>query len=77
MDHCFFNDQPYCFFNKNEIQLNLENEWLITNSHGSYASGTISGVLTRKYHGLFVIGRYPPLNRYLSIAKIEEILEWK
>ncbi len=76
MDHFFFNDQPYCFFNKNDIQLNLENEWLITNSHGSYASGTISGVLTRKYHGIFVIAKYPPLTRYLSISKIEEIIEY-
>ena len=29
-------------------------EWLVTNGLGGYASGTIAGIPTRKYHGLFV-----------------------
>jgi hypothetical protein len=27
-------------------------EWLVTNGLGGYASGTVSGVITRRYHGL-------------------------
>ncbi len=31
-----------------------EREWLVTNGIGGYASGTIAGLLTRRYHGLLV-----------------------
>ncbi len=30
----------------------LNCEWLVTNGLGGYASGTLSGVITRRYHGL-------------------------
>lgn len=30
----------------------LRNEWLVTNGLGGYASCSISGITTRKYHGL-------------------------
>lgn len=32
----------------------INNEWLITNGIGGYASSTISNCNTRKYHGLLV-----------------------
>ena len=32
----------------------LETEWLVGNALGGYASGTIAGVPTRRYHGLLV-----------------------
>src|SRR5689334_18829068 len=47
-------------------------EWLVTNGIGGYASGTISGALTRRYHGLLVAALKPPLDRRLLVAKIEE-----
>lgn len=70
------NNNSFCYLKKNEIQFNLENEWLIANSNGSYSSGTVSGVLTRKYHGIFVLAKSPPLLRYLCVTKIEEIFEY-
>ncbi|WGL59830.1 amylo-alpha-1,6-glucosidase [Pigmentibacter sp. JX0631] len=75
MEHLKENVRPYCFFNKSNLNAALENEWLISNAHGSYASSTVSGILTRKYHGLFVLAEQPPLNRNLFITKIEETLE--
>ena len=33
-------------------ELLLTREWLVTNGLGGYASGTISGAITRRYHGL-------------------------
>ena len=33
-------------------ELLLAREWLVTNGLGGYASGTISGAITRRYHGL-------------------------
>lgn len=50
----------------------LEQEWLVTNGTGSYASGTISGVMTRRYHGLLVAALDPPLGRTLLVAKVDD-----
>src|SRR5205807_732733 len=33
-------------------ELLLTREWLVTNGLGGYASGTVSGAVTRRYHGL-------------------------
>jgi glycogen debranching enzyme len=38
-------------------------EWLVTNGLGGYASGTVSGANTRRYHGLLVASLHPPLAR--------------
>lgn len=47
-------------------------EWLVTNGIGGYASGTISGLLTRRYHGLLVAALKPPLDRTLLLTKLDE-----
>jgi predicted glycogen debranching enzyme len=47
-------------------------EWLVTNGVGGYASGTVSGALTRRYHGLLVAAFHPPLGRTLLLAKLSE-----
>ena len=46
-------------------------EWLVTNGIGGYASGTISGVLTRRYHGLLVAALKPPVARTLLLTKLD------
>jgi predicted glycogen debranching enzyme len=59
-----------------EICSNLEiaeqREWLVTNGIGGYASGTVSGNLTRRYHGLLIAALHPPVGRTLLVAKLEE-----
>ncbi|HEY4563531.1 MAG TPA: glycogen debranching enzyme N-terminal domain-containing protein, partial [Thermoanaerobaculia bacterium] len=52
----------------------LTREWLISNGLGGYASGTISGVPTRRYHGLLVAGLPAPVGRTLMLGQIEEVL---
>jgi len=47
-------------------------EWLVTNGIGGYASGTVSGALTHRYHGLMVAALKPPLDRKLLVAKLDE-----
>ncbi len=47
-------------------------EWLVTNGLGGYASGTVAGVLTRRYHGMLVAALKPPLGRTLLVAKLDE-----
>lgn len=51
-------------------------EWLVTNGLGGYASGTVAGLLTRRYHGLLVAALAPPLGRTLLVAKLDEIAEY-
>lgn len=47
-------------------------EWLEANGLGGYASGTVSGAHTRRYHGLLVAATTPPLGRVLLLSKLEE-----
>src|SRR5258706_15766185 len=49
-------------------------EWLVTNGLGGWASGTVSGANTRRYHGLFVPALQPPLGRTVLVAKLNERL---
>jgi predicted glycogen debranching enzyme len=51
-------------------------EWLVTNGIGGYASGTISGVLTRRYHGLLIAALKPPLDRKLLLTKLDETVDY-
>jgi predicted glycogen debranching enzyme len=50
-------------------------EWLVTNGQGGFASGTVAGLLTRRYHGLLVAALTPPLGRTLLVAKLEETVQ--
>jgi len=52
----------------------LGSEWLITNGLGGYASSTVLGVNTRKYHGILVAAFHPPRKRMVCIAKLDEEL---
>lgn len=60
-------------------KLNLENaldkEWIITNGIGGFASSTIIGANTRKYHGLLVVPIIPPARRRLILSKLDESIE--
>ncbi len=49
-------------------------EWLESNGIGGYASGTISGIYTRRYHGLLVAATQPPAGRFVLLSKLEETL---
>ncbi len=46
----------------------LTREWLLTNGLGGFASGTVIGCPTRKYHGWLVASKRPPLERHLLLA---------
>lgn len=46
-------------------------EWLVSNGIGGFASGTIGGAATRRYHGLLVAALRPPVGRQLLVAKLD------
>src|SRR5215469_9717196 len=52
----------------------LRREWLETNGIGGFASGTINGCNTRRYHGLLVAATKPPVGRFVLLSKLEETL---
>lgn len=49
-------------------------QWLITNGIGGYASSTIIGCNTRKYHALLVGTKTPPYNRTCYVSKVNETI---
>jgi predicted glycogen debranching enzyme len=56
------------------MNLDLSREWLETNGLGSFASGTVCGANTRRYHALLCLAALPPQNRLVLVNKLDETL---
>jgi len=54
----------------------VQQEWLVTNGLGGYASGTLAGVLTRRYHGYLVAALPAPLGRVVMLNHLSERLRF-
>jgi hypothetical protein len=52
----------------------LSREWLVTNGLGGYASGTLAGVITRRYHGILIAALSAPLGRLVMVSQLGERL---
>jgi predicted glycogen debranching enzyme len=52
----------------------LQLEWLVTNGLGGYASGTVAGVCTRRYHGLLTAALSAPFGRMVMLNHLHEEL---
>ncbi len=52
----------------------LRQEWLVTNGMGGYASGTVSGAITRRYHGLLIAALPNPYGRMMMLNGLSERL---
>jgi predicted glycogen debranching enzyme len=50
----------------------IRREWLSANGLGGYASSTVCGMNTRKYHGLLVAAMSPPVRRMVILSRIDE-----
>ncbi|HVP57912.1 MAG TPA: amylo-alpha-1,6-glucosidase [bacterium] len=57
-----------------DLDAALSREWLETNGLGGYASSTVLGINTRKYHGLLVAAMRPPVDRLLLVSRVDEAL---
>ena len=57
-----------------DLEVALRREWLETNGLGGFASSTIIGLNTRRYHGLLVAATKPPVGRLVLLSKLEETL---
>jgi predicted glycogen debranching enzyme len=57
-----------------QLEPHLRQEWLLTNGIGAYASSTVVGCNTRRYHGLLIAATLPPLGRIMALNRIAEII---
>lgn len=57
-----------------DLDVALGREWLETNGLGGFASSTIVGLNTRRYHGLLIAATTPPVGRMVLLSKLEETL---
>jgi len=63
-------DQNIC----GDLEAAQTREWLETNGLGGFASSTIIGLNTRRYHGLLTAATKPPVGRMVLLSKFEEAL---
>ena len=49
-------------------------EWLVTNGLGGYASGTVPGLITRRFHGLLIAALPAPLGRTMMLNYLRELV---
>ncbi|HEX3656098.1 MAG TPA: glycogen debranching enzyme N-terminal domain-containing protein, partial [Pirellulales bacterium] len=52
----------------------MSREWLVTNGLGGYASGSIAGIATRRYHGVLVAALPAPFGRTVMLNHVSEEL---
>jgi len=57
-----------------ESDPHLQKEWLVTNGLGGNASGTVTGAITRRYHGLLIAALPNPLGRMMMLNGLSERL---
>lgn len=55
------------------LEVSSAREWLEAHGDGSFALGTISGALTRRYHGWLVAATPPPAGRAVLLSKVDEL----
>ena len=53
----------------------LTREWLVTNALGGYASGSLGGACTRRFHGHLIAALPAPLGRTMMLNHLEEVIE--
>jgi predicted glycogen debranching enzyme len=57
-----------------ELHPYLSYEWLLSNGLGGYASSSVVGCNTRRYHGLLCAATTPPVGRMLILNRVGEII---
>jgi len=53
------------------VRLNTHDEWLETDGLGGFASGTVSGIRTRRYHALLLTAATPPTGRLVLVNGVD------
>jgi predicted glycogen debranching enzyme len=64
----------YTIDTRGPLENHVRQEWLLTNGLGAYASSTVVGCNTRRYHGLLVAATLPPVGRVMALNRVGEML---
>jgi predicted glycogen debranching enzyme len=59
-----------------DLDVAEKREWLVTNGIGGFASGTVAGTATRRYHGLLVAALRPPTGRTVLVSGLDESIRY-
>jgi predicted glycogen debranching enzyme len=59
-----------------DLEIAESREWLVTNGLGGYASGTVAGTTTRRYHGLLIAALQPPVQRTVLVNGLDESVKY-
>jgi predicted glycogen debranching enzyme len=57
------------------LEVSARREWILANGIGGYAMGTVSGINTRRYHGLLVAATQPPTSRMVLLAAVDAFVQ--
>ena len=57
------------------LEKGIKKEWIIANGLGGFASSTIIGINTIKYHLFLLVPLTPPARRYMILSKVDESIE--
>ncbi|HEY0835068.1 MAG TPA: amylo-alpha-1,6-glucosidase [Azospirillum sp.] len=52
----------------------LSREWLVANGLGGYASSSVGGAVTRRYHGLLIAALPAPLGRVVMLSQLNDVV---
>src|SRR5436190_253230 len=63
---------PWPVIDPDDPEALVTREWIVTNGLGGYASGTVSGVITRRYHGLLISALPGPFGRMVMLSHVAE-----
>jgi predicted glycogen debranching enzyme len=58
------------------LDAGVSREWLVPDGRGGYAMGTVSGLRTRRYHGLLVVAGETPATRHVGLVSLDAAVTW-
>src|SRR5262245_39153246 len=64
----------YSIETQGELHPFVQQEWLLTNGMGAFASSSVVGCNTRRYHGILCAATLPPLGRIMALNRVGELL---
>ena len=64
----------YTLSTNGKLEPYLHREWLLTNHLGAFASSTVVGCNTRRYHALLCAALQPPVARHVLLSRIGEVI---
>src|SRR3954452_3278787 len=66
----------YSIDTNGQLEPHLHQEWLLTNGLGGFASSSVIGCNTRRYHGVLVAATLPPVGRVMALNRIGEFFKY-